>query len=362
MDVRWGVPADLVATRSDPRSAWSRRGSEPWVHALARPSRRVRAIVAGLGRFTPPAAVQLRRAQLTLMLAALVPTVFMIALGIVLLALGRGTAPVVIGVLVLAFCSTSLTGYILGTIFVSRGEQVARFQHDFLSLVSHEMRTPLTSILMFLDTLRDERLTDPTEKRQCLELLDQEVRRLDQLLERLLQLSRLQSRRQRFDRAPVQIADVVRDALAAFDAATLTSKVEVSVDLESARDLQVRGDRDALSQAVSNLLVNAWKYTPADCRRIELHARATDRHVELAVSDNGPGIARDEQKRIFGQFERGDAGEKSGQRGSGLGLAIVRAVVRAHHGRLDLRSRPGQGAEFRIRLPRTRAASSTSGA
>src|SRR5687767_5334851 len=199
------------------------------------------------------------------MLAALLPTVLMIALGIVMLAIGADTGAVVIGVLVLALCTTSVTGYILGTIFVSRGEQVARFQHDFLSLVSHEMRTPLTSILMFLDTLRDERLTDPTEKRQCLELLDQEVRRLDQLLGRLLQLSRLQSRRQRFDRAPVRIGDVIRDALAAFDAATLTSKVEVSVDVESARDLQVSGDREALSQAVSNLLMNAWKYTPEDC-------------------------------------------------------------------------------------------------
>jgi two-component system phosphate regulon sensor histidine kinase PhoR len=309
-----------------------------------------------LVRFIPPAAVQLRRAQLTLMLATLVPTVLMIALGIVLLALGRDTGAVVAGVLVLAFCTTSLTGYILGSIFVSRGAEVVRFQHDFLSLVSHELRTPLTSILMFLDTLRDERLTDPAEKRQCLDLLDQEVRRLDQLLERLLQLSRLQSRRQRFDRAPVRIGDVVRDAMSAFDAATLTSRTEVTLDLGSTENLEVRGDRDALGQALSNLLINAWKYTSDDTRRIELRARAGDRHVEVAVADNGPGIGRDEKKRIFEQFERGLAAEGTGRRGSGLGLAIVRAVVRAHHGRIELRSRPGEGAEFRIRLPRVRAA------
>jgi signal transduction histidine kinase len=189
-----------------------------------------------------------------------------------------------------------------------------------------------------------------------LDLLDQEVRRLDQLLERLLQLSRLQSRRQRFDRAPVRMTDVVRDALAAFDAATLTSRSQVEVELGPADDLEVRGDREALGQAVSNLLINAWKYTPEQDRRIELRASATDRHVEIAVADNGPGVDRDEAKRIFEQFERGQAGERSGRQGSGLGLAIVRAVVRAHHGRIDLRSRPGQGAEFRIRLPRHRAA------
>jgi two-component system phosphate regulon sensor histidine kinase PhoR len=295
------------------------------------------------------------------MLATLVPTVFMIALGILLLALGRGTEAVVIGVLVLAFCTTSVTGYILGSIFVSRGAQVARFQHDFMSLVSHELRTPLTSILMFLETLRDERLTDPSEKRQCLEVLDQEVRRLDQLLERLLHLSRLQSRRQQFDRSPVQLGDVIRDALTAFDAATLSSRTEVALDLDGIDRLSVLGDRDALSQALSNLLMNAWKYTSEDTRRIALRASASDRHVEVAVSDNGPGIGRGEQKRIFEQFERGEAGELSGQHGSGLGLAIVRAVVRAHRGRLDLRSRPGEGAEFRIRLPRARAADRAQG-
>ena len=305
-----------------------------------------------MARFAPPAAVQLRRAQLTLLLATLIPTVIMIALGILLLATGRGTAAVVIGVLVLAFCTASLTGYILGSIFVRRGAQVARFQHDYLSLVSHELRTPLTAILMFLDTLRDNRLTDPVEKRQCLDLLDKEVRRLDSLLERLLQLSRLQSRKHEFDSNPVMIGEVIRDALAAVDAATLTEPIEVAVEVDS--DLTVRGDKGALSQAVANLVINAWKYTPSNGRKIELKALGTERHVEIAVRDNGPGVGREEQRRIFDEFERGEAAEMSGRPGSGLGLAIVRAVVRAHRGRLTLASKPGEGSEFRIRLPRPR--------
>jgi len=307
-----------------------------------------------VSRFVAPAAVQLRRAQLILVLATLVPTVLMIGLGIVLLATGRGTAAVVIGVLFLAFCTTSLTGYILGSIFVQKGAQVARFQHDYLSLVSHELRTPLTSILMFLDTLRDDRLTDPAEKRQCLDLLNQEVRRLDSLLERLLQLSRLQVRKQVFDDDPVQLEEVIRDALKALDAASLTERVEVVVQVD--KGLEVRGDREALTQALANLLINAWKYTPTDGRRIELRARGGDRNIDISVRDNGPGVAKGDQKRIFEDFERGGAAETSGRHGSGLGLAIVRAVVRAHRGRLELRSRPGQGAEFRIRLPRLKAA------
>ena len=300
----------------------------------------------------PPAAVQLRRAQLTLILATLVPTVLMSALGIVLLAIGHGTSAVVIGVLVLAFCTTSLTGYILGSIFVRRGAQVARFQSDYLSLVSHELRTPLTSILMFLDTLRDERLTNPVEKQQCLDLLDQEIRRLDSLLERLLQLSRLQMHRRQFERTTVRIGEVVSDALKAFDAATLADRAEVEVTLDAMEQAVVRGERQALSQAVANLLINSWKYTPREGRHIALSARATERQVEIAVSDNGPGIPREEQARIFDQFERGQAARRSGREGSGLGLAIVRAVVRAHRGKVDVRSRPGEGSEFRIRLPR----------
>lgn len=292
------------------------------------------------------------------MLVALIPTVLMIALGIVLLATGRGTAAVVIGVLVIAFCTTAVTGYVLGSIFVRRGAAVARFQHDYLSLVSHELRTPLTSILMFIDTLRDDRLTDPAEKRQCLDLLDQEVRRLDSLLERLLQLSRLQVRRQEFDDDPVRLEEVIRSALTALDAATLTERVEVVIRMDE--DLEVRGDRDALTQALANLLINAWKYTPTDGRRIELEARGGDRTIDVVVRDNGPGVTSADQKRIFDDFERGEAAETTGRRGSGLGLAIVRAVVRAHRGRLELRSRPGQGAEFRIRLPRLKAAARAS--
>ena len=113
----------------------------------------------------PPANLQLRRAQLVLALAALVPTILMTALGIVLLIIGEGSATTLVaGVLVLTFCTSIITGYILGSIFVNKGATLARVQNDFVSAVSHELRTPVTSIRLLLESLKDNRLADDDRK------------------------------------------------------------------------------------------------------------------------------------------------------------------------------------------------------
>lgn len=303
-----------------------------------------------MARFHAPANVQLRRAQIVLILATLLPTIMLIATGIVLLAIGNDTPSLVAGVLVLAFCTTSLTGYILGSIFMNRGAQIARFQNDFLSSVAHELRTPLTSIGIFISTLRDERLTDPTRKAQCLDILDQEIQRLQGLVEKLLSLSKIEAGGHGFSKAPIAVADLLAGSLAAFDAATIHERTDVQVTQED--DLYVTGDIQALEQAIGNILINAWKYTPADTRKICIDAKGQRRHVEITIRDNGPGIPREEQEQIFSEFERGRSTmDDPNKRGSGLGLAIVRAIVRAHRGRITLKSQPGQGAEFRIRLP-----------
>ena len=301
-------------------------------------------------RFRAPASVMLRRAQVTLMLATLVPTMLMLAVGIVLLAVGSGSFNVVAGVLTLAFCTTSLTGYILGSIFVSRGASLARVQNDFVSTVSHELRTPLTSIRMFIETLHADRLQDPSERRKCLDLLQQEVERLEGLVNRVIELSRIETGRRAFDQEPVLLADVVRDALAAYEASTLSDPTPVDVELDET--IRVVGDRSALGLAVTNLLLNAWKYTESKGRKISLRIVKSDREAEIIVRDNGSGIPRDEQRTIFEQFERGRDAINRRKSGSGLGLAIVRAIMTAHRGKVELKSRAGQGSEFRLKLRR----------
>jgi two-component system phosphate regulon sensor histidine kinase PhoR len=284
------------------------------------------------------------------MLAVLVPTGLMTALGIILLLLGSGSIAIITGVLVLAFCGSAITGYILASIFVSKGASLTRVQTDFLSSVSHELRTPLTSMRMFIETLRAGRVTDEEEREKCLALVHQELARLDGLVSRLLELSRLESGRHPFEQRAVPVRAVLDEAVAAFQAATIGSPATVDVTIEP--ELTVMGDRTALAQAIANLLTNAWKYGGGDSAKISVSARGAGKDVEISVSDRGPGVPAHEQKRIFDHFERGRAADDASRPGSGLGLAIVRAIVKAHKGKIFLASDGVSGSRFAVVLRR----------
>lgn len=298
-----------------------------------------------------PATVFLQRAQLIFMLAALVPTALMAVIGIVLLATRRSHAVALVsGILVLVFCAMALLGYVLGSIFVSRGANLASIQNDFLSAVSHEVRTPLTSIRMFIDTLREDRVSDPDEKRRCLTLVHQELTRLDTLVTRLIQLSRLESRSVLFEHTEVDVRALVDEALTGFRALDLTDEVDLRIDVPAG--LVVRGDRSALVQALVNLLANAHKYTRPEDKVIEVRAEGDSRRVSISVTDNGYGITPEEQKTIFDKFKRGTAATRAPTIGTGLGLAIVRATVEAHGGEISVSSELHKMSRFCIALPR----------
>jgi two-component system phosphate regulon sensor histidine kinase PhoR len=294
----------------------------------------------------PPANLQLRRAQLVLMLAVLVPTVMMTGIGIILLVLGEPSfTTVILGVLVLGLCGSGITGYILVSIFVGKGASLARVQNDFVSSVSHELRTPLTSIRLLIESLRDGRLAD-TDRVQVLSLLGRETERLEALVGKVLELSRLESGGHAYNRERVDISTMIEESVAAFDAVTLTRPTPIARKIEPG--LLTTGDRPMLVRAVLNLLTNAWKYT-GDEKQITIAAHSAGRWIEIIVTDNGRGIERTEQHAIYEQFNRGRAAHDSGAPGVGLGLAFVRAIVRGHRGKLILTSRPGH-TEFRIRL------------
>jgi two-component system phosphate regulon sensor histidine kinase PhoR len=245
-------------------------------------------------RLRTPTTRLLNRARLIFTLTALIPTVFMTAIGITSLAVGGSKSMALVGgILVLCFCTVALAGYTIGTIFVTRGASLAAFQNEFLSLVSHELRTPLTSIRLFIDTLREERVHDEAEKRRCLTIINQELGRLDVLVGKIIELSKIEHRHAVFERRIVNVDDIVADALASFDAVKVGSDVELRVKSEP--NLFVFCDRAALAQAVANLLGNAWKYTPPQGKKIELTVTSDAKHVFLTVGDNGEGITRAEK-------------------------------------------------------------------
>jgi two-component system phosphate regulon sensor histidine kinase PhoR len=297
----------------------------------------------------PPANLQLRRAQLVLMLATLLPTIAMTAVGLLLLILGSSTTTLISGVLVLTFCTSVITGYTLGSIFVGKGASLVRVQNDFVSSVSHELRTPLTSIRLLIESLRNGRL-EAGDREQVLSLLARETDRLDALVERVLELSRLQASHV-YRREAIDVASLIDESIAAFDALTLTRPTRIERQVEPG--LTVTGDRPTLVRALVNLLTNAWKYTGED-KRIELEGMGNGRWIDLIVRDNGAGIDRSELREIFEQFQRGRAAHEGGAAGIGLGLSFVHAIVRGHGGKIDVMSEPGR-TELRIRLKRRRS-------
>jgi two-component system phosphate regulon sensor histidine kinase PhoR len=279
----------------------------------------------------------------------LVPVVALVVVGILVLVFQRETVDITFGVLILAFCVAVLVGAIWLVLSFKRAADLSQLQLDFLSKVSHEFKTPLTSIRLFSQTLLGPRPLTGEQRQQCLQMLDSESARLGTLIDRLLDLGRMEAGSMVYDRQPESVAAVVDAALRAFEPIRLQQHVALTTDVPKQLP-PILADRDMLSQALLNLLQNAAKYG-GDSPAVDLTCRADNGHVELTVADRGPGIPMRERRRIFERFYRIDDRLDRKQEGSGLGLAIVRHVVQAHGGQVVVRNRPQGGAAFSLRIP-----------
>jgi len=290
-----------------------------------------------------------RRIVQLLVYLVIIPGVLLSAIGVLLLVLDKGSYNLLIGILVLSFTGTLVTGVILVWVFLRRERNLSELQADFVSKVSHELRTPLTSIRMFTETLSLRRGDKATEDR-CIQALNKESTRLQVLIDRLLDWGRMESGRRVYELAEQDVGALIDEAIAAFEPARERRNVELAIVL--APDLpRVLCDANALVDSLVNLISNAYKYGGQPCR-IEIGARATEREVAITVRDNGKGIARNEHKRIFEKFYRVDDLLARQQEGSGIGLAIVQHVMRAHRGRVEVDSAPGRGSAFTLLLRR----------
>ena len=232
---------------------------------------------------------------------------------------------------------------------VRRESEMARLKSDFVANVSHDLKTPLSLIRMYGETLELGRVPDEAARREYYGVITRESERLTRLIDNVLDFSRIEGGRQRYDIAPGAVEPIVQDAVEAFRHPLAQRGFKIAVDVEP--DLpEIPLDAAAIRQALANLLDNAIKYS-GDGRRVGLAARRVADEVRIEVSDEGVGIPPAEVPRIFEKFYRIGRSETQGRRGSGLGLALVKHVAEAHGGRVTVESREGQGSRFTLHLP-----------
>jgi signal transduction histidine kinase len=230
-----------------------------------------------------------------------------------------------------------------------RESEMAQLRSDFVANVSHDLKTPLSVIRMFGETLELGRVPDEERRREYYRVITRESERLSRLIDNVLDFSRIEGGRRRYERLPTAVEPLVRDTLEAF-AYPLEQqgfKVEVTV----APDLpEVPMDADAVGQALANLVDNAIKYAGEE-RLVTVDARRDGDRLALTVTDRGIGIPPAEHARIFEKFYRVGRSETQGRRGSGVGLALVRHIAEAHGGAVTVDSAPGRGSRFTLWLP-----------
>ncbi|MDB6027294.1 MAG: Integral rane sensor signal transduction histidine kinase [Verrucomicrobiales bacterium] len=224
-----------------------------------------------------------------------------------------------------------------------RQAALARMKNDLVATVSHELKTPLSSIRVLVDTLlATEKLNEGTA-REYLQLIARENERLSRLIQHFLAFSRMERNKQSFHVKPLAVRSIIDAAVEAMPGGRL--ELQVPSDLP-----RVMVDADAVATALINLLDNACKYSEAG-QPVILRAEAMNGSVLLSVQDHGIGIAARETKKIFDPFYQVDQRLSRKDGGCGLGLSIVQSIVHAHHGRVSVESQPGRGSTFTISLP-----------
>jgi signal transduction histidine kinase len=230
---------------------------------------------------------------------------------------------------------------------VTRELAVSRLQSDFVSAVSHEFRTPLTTLCLLTEQLADGRIASPGDRTEYYGVLARESQRLRRLVEGLLNFGRMEAGAAQYRFETIDPAELVRQVTAEFGRDGEGRPIEVHAKADAPL---VRADRAALACAVWNLLDNAVKYSP-ECSAIQVDVEGEAGRAAIRVRDHGQGIPPGERQRIFDKFVRGAAAAQAGARGVGVGLAMVSHIVSAHKGEIRLESNPGEGSSFTLLLP-----------
>jgi len=232
-----------------------------------------------------------------------------------------------------------------------RVRSTRKSQRDFVANVSHELKTPLTSVQGFAQAILDGTADTPEARRQAAGVIYDEAGRMHRMVLDLLDLARLDAGTADLQRTSVNLTALLRNVAEKFTPQARAASVAIRV--EAPEGLVLTGDGDRLSQVFTNLVDNALKYTPAS-GTISLQAGPTPLGVRVDVSDTGAGIPPEALAHIFDRFYQADPSRQGGQKhGAGLGLTIANEIVQAHGGTISVRSAPGRGSIFSVQLPVT---------
>jgi signal transduction histidine kinase len=239
-----------------------------------------------------------------------------------------------------------------GTYFIlhaiARELRVTRLQADFVAAVSHEFRSPLSSMAQISEMLAFDRFANDEMRHKSYGVLMRETDRLRRLVEGLLDFGRFEPGAAGYHFEPIEAGALVRSVVGEFRERAAVDGYAVELTAPTA-DIHVRADREALTRAIWNLLDNAVKYSP-DCRTVWVEVERLPAQVSIAVRDHGLGIPTGEQREIFRKFVRGAESKARRIKGTGIGLAMVRNIVDAHGGEIRLASEPGRGSRFALLL------------
>jgi signal transduction histidine kinase len=236
---------------------------------------------------------------------------------------------------------------------ISRELRVAQLQSDFVAAVSHEFRSPLTTLRTITELLAQNRITAESHRQQSYIFLDRETMRLHQMVENLLDFGRMESGRKLYRVEAHDAFQLVRATVADFSEQAVANGFQVEAEIgaegkPAAAKIEV--DEEAFRRALRNLLDNAVKYSPV-CRTVWVNGAVEDHRVLISVRDQGMGIEANERRAIFQKFVRGEAVKREGIKGTGIGLAMVRQICEAMGGEIRLQSEAGVGSTFTMVLP-----------
>ncbi|ETT59414.1 MULTISPECIES: HAMP domain-containing sensor histidine kinase [Paenibacillus] len=230
-------------------------------------------------------------------------------------------------------------------VMASELSQMETMRQDFISNVSHEIQSPLTSIRGFALALQDETLSVKS-RRHYLNIIVAESTRVSGLSDNLLKLSALESGNFPFENQIYRLDKQLRDTILASEPQWLEKNIEVEAELE---EVNVSAVKDLMSQVWTNLLHNSIKFTPQN-GYIHISLRMVDEQVEVEIQDSGIGISEEDLPRIFERFYKADKARTASGGGSGLGLSLVKKIVELHEGKVTVHSRPGEGTAFKVSL------------